>query len=204
MKLIKSLRIILTFDIIDNMKTVKNIESVPTIRFSTNLFKISSWTILLLPESASAKLPSRAMVMVKGTINGFSFKAVLEPDGKGGHWFKVDETMSKAAKANAGDIVALAIEVTKEWSEPEVPVDLKNALAATPKAHALWIDITPNARWDWIRWIRFTKQPETRKRRIEVTCSKLKSGMRRPCCFNRNMCTEPSVSNNGVLLGPTK
>jgi hypothetical protein len=26
--------------------------------------------------------------------------------------------------------------------------------------------------------------------------------MRRPCCFNRGMCTEPYVSKNGVLLDP--
>ena len=32
---------------------------MPTIRFEVKLFKINSWTILRLPESASAKLPSR-------------------------------------------------------------------------------------------------------------------------------------------------
>src|SRR5258708_336643 len=108
--------------------------------------------------------------------------------------------MREAANAAAGDTVTLAIEPTKEWPEPEVPTDLKNALAAAPQTHTLWINITPNARWDWIRWIRFTKQPETRRRRIETACSKLKAGMRRPCCFNRNLCSEPYVSNNGVLL----
>ena len=60
------------------------------------------------------------------------------------------------------------------------------------------------ARWDWIRWINATAQQETRKRRIEVAFSKLKSGMRRPCCFNRGMCTEPYVSKNGVLLEPAE
>src|SRR6266508_281884 len=84
----------------------------------------------------------------------------------------------------------------------EVPADLKSALTDSPQVHKLWMDITPMARWDWIRWIRATKQPETRKRRIEVACSKLKAGTRRPCCFNRNLCTEPSVSNNGMLLEP--
>jgi len=54
-----------------------------------------------------------------------------------------------------------------------------------------------------MRWIRATKNDDTRKRRIEVALSKLTAGMRRPCCFNRNLCTEPSVSHNGVLLAPT-
>ena len=71
-----------------------------TIHFEATLFTINSWTILRLPENASAKLPSRGMTMVSGTIN------------------------------------------------------------------------------------------------------KLNKGMRRPCCFNRNLCSEPYVSHNWVLLEP--
>ena len=175
-----------------------------TIRFEAQLFKIGAWTLLRLPKNASAKLPSRGMTMVAGTINDFRFQAALEPDGKGSHWFKVDKTMSKAIGAEAGDTVTLVIEPVKEWSEPNVPVDLKKALAVTPKAQTLWMDITPMARWDWIRWIGSTKQAETRQRRVEVALSKLKAGDRRPCCFNRTICTEPYVSNNGVLLEPTQ
>ena len=56
---------------------------VPGIRFEAKLFKIGSWTLLKLPKSASAKLPSRGMTMVEGTINDFHFQAALDPDGKG-------------------------------------------------------------------------------------------------------------------------
>lgn len=171
-----------------------------TIRFKAKVFKIGSWIVLRLPESVSAKLPSRGMTMVEGTINGFRFQAALEPDGQGSHWFRVNKTMREGAGANAGDTVTLAIEPAGEWPEPKLPADLKDALAAAPQAHTLWADITPAARWDWIRWIRATKVPETRRRRIETACSKLEAGKRRPCCFNRSQCTEPQVSSNGVLL----
>ena len=173
-----------------------------TIRFEAKLTKIGTWTLLRLPKSASAKLPSRGMVMVEGTINDFHFQAALEPDGKGSHWFRVDKATCKAVGLDVGDSVTLAIEPTKEWPEPKVPADLKNALAVVPQAHTLWMDITPMTRWDWIRWISSTKQAETRKRRIDVALSKLNAGNRRPCCFNRTVCTEPYVSNNGVLLEP--
>jgi hypothetical protein len=186
------------------MGTIKEQGNMSTIRFEAKLFKIGSWTLLRLPKSASAKLPSRGMTMVAGTINDFRFQAALEPDGKGSHWFKLDKTMRKAAGADVGDTVMLAIEPVKEWPEPRVPADLKNALAAVPQAHTLWMEITPMARWDWIRWIGSTKNPDTRKRRIEVTFSKFQAGKRRPCCFNRTLCTEPYVSNNGVLLEPTQ
>ena len=173
-----------------------------TIRFEAELFNIGSWTILSLPKSASTQLPSRGMTMVEGTINGAPFKAALEPDGKGSHWLRVDKTIREGAGADAGDTVVLEIEPAKEWSEPELPEDLKSALEADPQIHALWMDCTTMARWDWIRWISATAQQETRKRRIEVAFSKLNSGMRRPCCFNRSMCTEPYVSKNGRLLEP--
>src|SRR3954465_5669270 len=100
------------------MKIVKEHINMPIIRFEAKLFTIGSWPLLRLPESASAKLPSRGMTMVKGTINGFPFQAALEPDGKGSHWFRVNETMLKAMGADAGDTVTLEIEPTKEWSEP--------------------------------------------------------------------------------------
>lgn len=72
---------------------------------------------------------------------------------------------------------------TGEESEPKVPTDLRVALAATPLVEAVWKSLTPLARWDFIIWIDFAKQLETRRRRIERACSMLTAGKRRPCCF---------------------
>lgn len=179
------------------------------IQFDTKLFKINSWTILRLPENASAQLPSRGMVMVEGAINGVPFKTVLEPDGRYGpglkpsHWFRPDEKLLEKISAQTGNTVQVSLAPTKEWIEPEVPEDLREALSTSPKAEALWNDITPIARWDWIRWVRAVKTLETRKKHIDVALNKLNKGMRRPCCFNRSLCSEPYVSHNWVLLEPT-
>jgi hypothetical protein len=133
---------------------------------------------------------------------------LLEPDGRyapgqqSSHWFRPDKTLLDEANVAAGDMVHVSLEPTKEWIEPEVPEDFKTALAASPTAEALWNDITPIARWDWIRWIRAVKTPETRQKHIGVALDKLNKGMRRPCCFNRNLCSEPDVSHNWVLLEP--
>ncbi len=192
------------------MSTIKDQEDTLTISFEAELFRINSWTILRLPEEASAKLPSRGMTMVSGTMNGVPFKTMLEPDGRyapgqqSSHWFSPDQKLLDDAGATAGDSVEISMEPSKEWIEPEVPEDLKIALSASPKAEALWEDITPLARWDWIRWIRAVKTPETRQKHIEVALDKLNKGMRRPCCFNRNLCSEPSVSKNWALLEPTQ
>lgn len=175
---------------------------ISAIHFEAKLFTIGSWTILQLPQDASAQLPSRGQVMVEGTINGFSFQTPLEPDGRGSHWFRIDDTLSKAAHIRVGDTVALEIEPSKHWPEPSVPADIQKALAGDAQVHTLWTKITPMARWEWIRWIRSTGRKETRKKRIEVALSKMRNGERRPCCWNRNLSTEPSVSKNGALLEP--
>ncbi len=181
---------------------------MPSINFNTKLFTINSWTILRLPEESSAQLPSRGMVMVTGTINNIPFKTLLEPDGKYGkglkpsHWFHVNDDLLAAISAQSGDTIQVSLEPTKEWIEPEVPDDLKQALANSPKAAFIWEEISPMARWDWIRWIRAVKTPETRQKHIEVALDKMNKGMRRPCCFNRNLCSEPLVSHNWVLRDP--
>jgi hypothetical protein len=46
------------------------------------------------------------------------------------------------------------------------------------------------------------KNPDTRRRRVDVSISKMKSGKRRPCCFNLSACTDPDLSKNGRLLEP--
>ena len=157
--------------------------------------KTDSWTFLTLPKNASAKLPSRSMTSVAGTINGVPFRATLEPDGQKGHWLKVDRKLSKAARANAGDVVTLEIAPVGEEPEPRVPADLKKALATAPKARALWSEITPIARRDWIHWITSAKQPETRTRRVVNACSMLAAGKRRVCCFDRSGFYSKSLSS---------
>jgi uncharacterized protein YdeI (YjbR/CyaY-like superfamily) len=72
---------------------------------------------------------------------------------------------------------------SKKEPETKVPADLRKALSTNPKIEALWKDLTPIARRDFITWIESAKKEETRKRRVEVTLSKLLSGQRRPCCY---------------------
>src|ERR1700751_1868508 len=99
--------------------------------------KICSWAFLVLPKNASAKLPSRGMTAIEGTINGFPFQATLEPDGQRSHWLRVNRQMGEAAGAEAGDVVMLEIAPAGEEPKPRVPADLRKALAAAPKARAL-------------------------------------------------------------------
>lgn len=148
--------------------------------------KGATWGFLVLPKTASAKLPTRSMVTVDGTLAGQPFQATLEPDGEGSHWLKVEKKVREAAGVDAGETIELEIAPVEKEPEPKVPPDLRKALAANPAAQATWKDITPVARRDWIHWIISGKKAETRVKRIDVTCDKLACGNRRACCFDRS------------------
>ena len=65
----------------------------------------------------------------------------------------------------------------------KIPADFRKAIEADAVAKKLWADITPLARNEWICWVTSGKKMETRNIRIRKTISKLKGGMRRPCCW---------------------
>jgi uncharacterized protein YdeI (YjbR/CyaY-like superfamily) len=65
----------------------------------------------------------------------------------------------------------------------KIPADLQRALRSSSKARAVWEDITPLARNEWICWVTSGKKAETRGIRIKKGISKLSGGMRRPCCW---------------------
>ena len=65
----------------------------------------------------------------------------------------------------------------------QVPSDLRKALTSDRVAQAIWEDLTPLARNEWICWVTFVQKDETRKEHIKRTISELKEGMRRPCCW---------------------
>lgn len=64
-----------------------------------------------------------------------------------------------------------------------LPSDFKKAIIVVPKVRALWDDITPLAKNEWICWVISGKRAETRGIRIKKAISKMKGGMRRPCCW---------------------
>lgn len=177
-------------------------DKVPVkINFETTLYTLKDWVILPVPKSESSKLPSRGQVSVMGAIDGAEFTTVLEPDGRGSHWMRLGNEVRNRAGVKSGDSVKVEITTSDIWPEPNIPQDFADALKAAPeKVKAKWHDITPMARWEWIRWMNATLSTETRAVRIEKTVSKLNGKHRRPCCFNLAACTEPYLAKSGQLM----
>jgi uncharacterized protein YdeI (YjbR/CyaY-like superfamily) len=65
----------------------------------------------------------------------------------------------------------------------QTPQDMQKILLEHPTLRAVWEDITPLARNEWICWIESAKQQKTRMRRIHIMEENLLLGKRRPCCW---------------------
>jgi hypothetical protein len=65
----------------------------------------------------------------------------------------------------------------------EASEDLQEAVRSDPAVLALWQNLTPLGRNEFICWVDDAKQPKTRRRRIERTCEELQEGKKRPCCW---------------------
>lgn len=173
-----------------------------SITFRSQVHQIGDRLIVPLPDEASGALPSRGQVAVDADVEGHAFSTVLEPDGRKGHWISVDAQLEKALTLADGVELSGRLTPTKSWPEPDLPDDLATALEDDPDLAGTWPDLTPMARWEWVRWVTATKSPGTRERRVEVSISKLRDGKRRPCCFDLASCTDPELSKSGKLIAP--
>jgi hypothetical protein len=142
------------------------------------------WAFVVLPKAVSATLPRRGRTTVTGTLNHHPFQATLEPDGQLSHWLKIAPALLRAADLRPGQTVVLELAPVEEEPEPELPPDLRAALASSPAARQNWDATTALARLDWIHWITTAKQAKTRTKRIADTCAMLAEGKLRVCCFD--------------------
>ena len=145
-----------------------------------------SWSFLVLPQSASDKLPRRGRTTAEVSLNGTRFQSTLEPDGQLSHWLRVSEEQREAASASIGGEVVVEIAPVQQEPEPELPSDFAKVLSSNADARAGWDSTTTIARLDWIHWMTTTKQAKTRVKRIKDACEMLASGKGRVCCFDQS------------------
>jgi hypothetical protein len=133
---------------------------------------------------------------VRDVFAGFEVEIVdAAPGARPG----LDAPLAQDLALAEGDSVEFTLTTTKDWPEPEVPSDLAAALEDADDLTETWPSLTPMARWEWVRWVGATRSEDTRARRVEVSIDKLRTGSRRPCCFDLASCTDPELARSGKL-----
>ena len=166
------------------------------LKFKTTVKDLGGSYIIVLPKSVSSKLPSRGINMVNVKVGNNSFVTLLEPDGVGSHWFILKDKFLKNLDSK---MLNFTLELVAKWPEPNIPSDINNKLKVDSVLNTIWSSLTTQARWDFLRWVNETSNKSTRKARIDKMTNMLKSGKRRPCCFNRTRCTNYKFSKSGKL-----
>ena len=170
-----------------------------TYSFDSSITYINEWAIVQLPSHISQALPSKGMNMGTILIESISFVAVIEPDGNKGHWCHIPETRLTTINTISKPSISISLKLLDDWPNPPLSDDLTSALRDACLMET-WAHLTPKAQWEWLRWINFTANPKTTKKRIQTTCDMLSKGKKRPCCFDYSRCTETAVCKGGQLL----
>ena len=127
----------------------------------------AAWTFLEIPFNVEKAFGSKARVPVAGTMNGFAFRNSLLPQGDGTHAMAVSKALQAGAKARAGDLVSVSMQVDRSERTVEVPSELMQRLASHPQAGTVFESLCYSHRKEFAEWVASAKQPETRTRRAE-------------------------------------
>lgn len=135
-------------------------------QFVAVIYKVGILRCVSVPENVCAHfVPGRAVPVVI-TVAGRTAYTTLLPARGGGFRLYLDGVMRKAAGADAGDPVGIALWLDRTPGEMPAPGDLAVALARVPAAQREYHSATRAMRREILRYIDKAKAPATRARRI--------------------------------------
>jgi hypothetical protein len=137
----------------------------------------TSRVFIRLTFDPASKWGARERYHVAGTINGCSFRGVVEQAGKS-HVLAMGAAWRRGTGLKPGDRVdaTLAIEGPQR---DELPADIAQALNGEPEAAAFFDSLAGFYVQNYLRWIAATKRsPETRVERIKKFVKCMKAGIK--------------------------
>jgi hypothetical protein len=136
-----------------------------------------NWVIARIPFDASEVWGSRAILRVKGTINGYAFRTSLFPTGDGRHVMLVNKKMQAGGKTGVGATAHFVLEPDTAPRPVVMPAELERALSEV-RALRRWYDkLTPYTRKYTAAWVAEVKSPEARERRAAQLAERLLATM---------------------------
>lgn len=119
-----------------------------------------AWTFLNVPFNVNEVFGRKSRVPVTGTINGFPFRNSLMPEGDGTHSMMVNKELQAGAKARAGDLVSVVMNVDRTERVEAVPDELKKALKTNKQAGRTFETLSYSHRKEFADWVGGAKKAE--------------------------------------------
>ena len=105
-------------------------------------------------------------IPVVAIVNGRSTRTTLVPAGGGQYRLQFNATLRKAAQADVGEVVGVALELDREPRELPIPPDLKAALRKRRILQREFDDLPPGQRRQFLLYLGAAKGAETRRKRL--------------------------------------
>jgi len=135
--------------------------------FSGRIYKVGLIRFVDVPPEVSRALHCDAPhVAVCGEMDGIPFRTMLVSRGKGCYRLAIHGDIRKKLKIDAGGALEVALERDEEPREPVLPPALVLALRNSPKAQAVFRQMTTALRRQIVRYLVSVKQQVTFERRV--------------------------------------
>ena len=147
-------------------------------RFEAVLEDNAPGVVFELPFDPKEEL-GRARAPVRVTIGGFTFRTTVAVYG-GRALIGVNRANREAAGVEAGDRVAVEVELDTEPREVDVPAELAEALEPETALQAFFDGLSYTHRREYAAWVAEATREETRRRRAATAVELLREGVRTP------------------------
>ncbi len=151
------------------------VSPMPAKRFTVELERAEKTAAMFRVPFDLEDVFGRARPPVKVTIRGHTWRTTPGVYGGAGY-IGLNRAVRDATGVDAGDRVAVTMELDTEPRTVRVPADLRAALAAEPEAKKAFSALSFTHRREYVEWVEEAKRPETRARRIAGTVERVREG----------------------------
>ena len=151
------------------------VSPMPAKRFTVELERADKTAAMFRVPFDLEDVFGRARPPVKVTIRGHTWRTTPGVYGGAGY-IGLNRAVRDATGVDAGDRVAVTMELDTEPRTVRVPADLRAALAAEPEAKKAFSALSFTHRREYVEWVEEAKRPETRARRIAGTVERVREG----------------------------
>ena len=117
-------------------------------------------------EARKVKGEHGKYIPVVAMVNGRSTRTTLVPAGAGHYRLQFNVTLRKAARADVGEVVGVALKLDREPRELPVPPDLQAALRRRRMLQREFDGLPPGQRRQFLLYLSAAKGPDTRRKRL--------------------------------------